>query len=255
MDVIPKRPDRSAKLDNDVTKPTFTPTLAGTYVLALTVNDGKKDSEADSVTITVNAASTNTAPVAVAGTDQYVPVSSTNKITLTGSGSYDNDTGETATLTYKWYLSRPAADTTAVLSSSTATSPTFYASTAGVYVASLVVTDVNGSASTVSQTRVTASTANSPPLANAGVIQTVSGATPLVTLDGSGSTDADGDTITYAWTIQSAPDLNTVTALTDATTVAPSFTPNTPGVYVIKLIVNDGKVSSAAHTVTITKTD
>ena len=117
MDVIPKRPDRSAKLDNDVTKPTFTPTLAGTYVLALTVNDGKKDSEeADSVTITVNAASTNTAPVAVAGTDQYVPVSSTNKITLTGSGSYDNDTGETATLTYKWYLSRPAADTTAVLS-------------------------------------------------------------------------------------------------------------------------------------------
>lgn len=233
-------------------KPTFTPTVSGTYVLSLTVNDGKKSSEPDSITITVNAS--NSAPVAVAGTDQYVPVSSTNKITLNGSGSYDSDTGQTATLTYKWYLSSPAADTTAVLSSSTATSPTFYASSAGVYVASLVVTDANGSASTVSQTRVTASTANSPPVANAGVIQTVSGAT-RVTLDGSASSDADGDTITYAWSIQSAPDLNTVTTLTNATTVAPSFTPNTPGVYVIKLIVNDGKVSSAAHTVTITRAD
>jgi len=234
-------------------KPTFIPTLAGTYVLALTVNDGKKGSEPDPVTITVNAATTNTAPVAVVGSDQYVPVSSTNKITLSGSGSYDSDTGETATLTYKWYLSRPEGDTTAVLSSSTATSPTFYASTAGVYVASLVVTDANGEKSTVSSTRITASTANSPPVANAGVIQSVSGAT-LVTLDGSASTDADGDTITYAWTLQSAPDGNTVTALTDATTAAPSFTPNAVGIYVIKLIVNDGKVNSAAHTVTITRT-
>jgi hypothetical protein len=234
-------------------KPSFQPTAAGSYVLTLTVNDGKKDSEPDPVTITVNAATTNTAPVAVVGPDQYVPVSSTNKITLSGSGSYDNDAGETATLTYKWYLSRPAADTTSTPSPfSTSANPTFYAPTAGVYVASLVVTDANGKDSTVSQTRITASTANSPPVANAGVVRTVSGAT-LVTLDGSGSTDADGDTITYAWTIQSAPDNNTVTVLTDATTVAPSFTPNVPGVYVIKLIVNDGKVNSAAHTVAITR--
>jgi hypothetical protein len=233
-------------------RPTFTPTIAGTYVLALTVNDGKKDSTPDPVTITVNAASTNTPPVAVAGTDQYVPVSSTNKITLNGSASYDSDAGETSTLSYKWYLSRPAADTTTTTSPfSSLTSPTFYASTAGVYVASLVVTDANGKDSAVSTTRVTASTANSPPVANAGVSLTGTVGTE-VTLDGSASTDADGDTITYAWTIQSAPDNNSVTSLTNASTATPSFTPNAVGVYVIKLIVNDGKVSSAAHTVTVT---
>jgi len=231
-------------------RPSFTASAAGTFVLTLTVNDGKKDSAPDVITITVKAS--NSSPVAAAGTDQYVPVSATNKITLTGSASYDSDAGETATLTYKWYLSRPAADTTTTASPfSTSQNPTFYASSAGVYVASLVVTDANGSASAVSQTRVTASTANSPPVANAGVTQSVS-VSASVTLDGSASSDADGDTITYTWTIQSAPDGNTVTALTNPTTAAPSFTPNVVGVYVIKLIVNDGKVDSAAHTVAIT---
>jgi len=233
-------------------KPSFTPTLSGTYVLTLIVNDGKKDSAPDPVTITVNAATSNTAPVAVAGTDQFVPASATNKVTLTGSGSYDSDAGETSSLTYKWYLSRPYTDTTTTASPfSTLQNPTFYAPSVGVYVASLVVTDVNGKDSIVSSTRITASAANSPPVANAGIAKTGSIGT-VVNLDGSASSDADGDTITYAWTIQSAPDSNSVTTLTNPTSAKPSFTPNVAGVYVLKLIVNDGKVNSAAHTVAVT---
>ena len=231
-------------------RPTFNPSAAGTYVLTLTVNDGKKDSAPDPITVTVTAA--NSSPVAVAGTDQYVPVSSANKVTLSSAGSYDPDGDAIA---YRWYLSRPMADTTAELSSSVAASPTFTAAYEGVYVASLVITDVNGNASTVSQTRVTASSANSPPVANAGPKQSISGNT-LVSLDGTSSSDGDGDTLTYAWSIQSKPELSSSTlALTDPTTATPSFTPDVVGVYVIKLVVSDGKVSSAAHTVTIVRTD
>ena len=81
------------------------------------------------------------------------------------------------------------------------------------------------------------------------------GARPKRTARGK-SSDGDGDTLTYAWSIQSKPELSSSTlALTDPTTATPSFTPDVVGVYVIKLVVSDGKVSSAAHTVTIVRTD
>jgi len=51
---------------------------------------------------------------------------------------------------------------------------------------------------------VTAASANSAPVANAGPDQNVATAS-LVTLNGSGSSDADGDTLTYAWSFTSVP--------------------------------------------------
>ena len=235
-------------IDATSPRPSFSASTAYVYVLALTVYDGKKYSSPDPVAITVN--SINSPPTAVAGVDQYVTVSTTNTISLDGSASFDPDKD---TFTCKWWLSSPPEDvTTSNLTGSTTCKPSFRANVAGVYVASLVVTDSKGNTSSVSQTRITASTGNSPPVANAGPLQTVTGAT-LVNLTGAGSTDADaGDVLTYKWTIQSKPDASSSTlALTDATTSTPSFTPDAVGVYVIKLIVNDGKVDSAPHTVTI----
>ena len=91
---------------------------------------------------------------------------------------------------------------------------------------------------------------NSPPVAEAGDGQTVNIITP-VTLDGGGSSDADGgaDITGYAWT-QAAGDTTHVT-LSGANTVTASFTPTVAGVYHFTLTVTDGSAASGTDTVTI----
>ena len=224
-------------------KPTFTPATAGTYVLSLTVSDGKLSSTPDPITITVSAA--NSLPVAVAGADQNVITASV--VTLDGSGSTDAD--KLDVLTYQWSLNRPTGSA-AALSSATAAKPTFTADISGIYVASLIVNDSKASSTNQSLTRVTAAVANSAPVANAGTAQTVTG-TGTVTLSGSG-TDANGDTLTYKWYLTTKP-TSSVATLANSTTAAPTFTPDIVGIYVATLIVNDGKVDSTPTTVTITR--
>ncbi len=90
---------------------------------------------------------------------------------------------------------------------------------------------------------------NSSPVANAGADQT-----PLVndtvTLDGSGSSDVNGDGLTFSWAfISKAPGSQAI--LTDSTTLNPTFMVDVPGDYVVQLIVNDGMVDSVPNTVTI----
>ena len=96
------------------------------------------------------------------------------------------------------------------------------------------------------------SSANISPTANAGTDQNVTIGT-LVTLNGSASSDANGDSLSYSWTLTSKPASSTAT-LTGATSVAPTFTADLAGTYVASLVVNDGQVNSTASTVTITAT-
>lgn len=91
--------------------------------------------------------------------------------------------------------------------------------------------------------------ANVAPVANAGSSRNVYTGT-LVTLDGSGSSDANGDPLTYSWT--GAKPVGISATLSGVNTVAPSFTADIAGSYVITLVVNDGKVNSAPASVTIT---
>lgn len=90
------------------------------------------------------------------------------------------------------------------------------------------------------------------PVADAGSDQNVL-TSETVTLDGTNSTDADGDTLSYLWTILSAPAGSTA-SLSDPALVNPTFTADTDGSYVVQLVVGDGTVTSAADTVTITAT-
>ena len=93
-------------------------------------------------------------------------------------------------------------------------------------------------------------TVNTPPVADAGANQNVTtGST--VTLNGSGSFDADGNPLTYQWSFVSKPSGSSA-ALYDPTAVKPAFTADIDGNYVLSLVVNDGTVNSAADSVTIT---
>jgi hypothetical protein len=91
--------------------------------------------------------------------------------------------------------------------------------------------------------------ANIVPVAFAGGAQNA--ALGLVTVNGGGSSDANGDPITYAWTLTSKPSGSTA-VLTTTTAVTTSFTADMAGSYVVSLTVHDGKVSSSAASVTIT---
>ena len=90
---------------------------------------------------------------------------------------------------------------------------------------------------------------NHPPVANAGPDQTVY-VTNTVTLDGSGSTDVDGNPLTYSWSFVSRP-AGSAAALSDPTAVNPTFVVDKFGDYIVQLIVNDGTVNSAPDTVII----
>jgi RHS repeat-associated protein len=92
--------------------------------------------------------------------------------------------------------------------------------------------------------------ANSPPVAIPGSDRTVSvGST--VQLDGSRSSDADGNPLSYRWILLSTP-AGGETTLSDPTAVKPNFRVLAAGAYVVQLVVNDGRVDSVPRTVTVT---
>ena len=228
---------------------TFNADAAGVYVASLTVNDGKADSVV--TTVTVTATSTNAVPVANSGPNQNVVVSTL--VTLNGAASSDANFDP---LTYKWALVSKPANSVAALTPATLASatPTFTADLAGVYVVTLIVNDGKVD-STPSAVTVTAAAANVAPVANAGTTQTVTRAngSVVVTLNGTGSTDANGDTLTHRWVLTTQPVGSAAALVTaaPASTAQPTFTALIAGVYVATLIVNDGKLDSVPATVVI----
>lgn len=235
------RPGTSAAALSGATTatPSFTPDVEGAYTATLTVSDGQGGSASDSVVITGLLA-----PTANAGPAQLVTTGS--PVTLDGSGSRTSTSGA---LSYAWsFVSQPAGST-ATLAGAATVSPSFVADVTGNYLVGLQVTD---SLATSPQVTVTV-TADRPPVASAGSAQAVLTGT-VVTLDGSASSDADGDTLTYAWTLATRP-AGSAATLGGATTARPTFTPDVAGGYVASLVVNDGRMSSTAATVTVTATN
>ena len=193
-------------------------------------------------------ATTNVAPTANPGPSQNVVVGAV--VSMDGSASKDSDGGS---LTFKWTLIGKPNASAASLTNPTYPNPKFTADFAGNYVVSLVVNDSKVDSSNTSSITVIASAANSAPVANAGPAQTVTRASGTITvsLTAAGSTDANSDTLTYAWTTAYQPPTSSI-ALSSATAVSPTFAATVAGVYVFNLIVNDGKVGSAVATVAIT---
>ena len=231
-----------------------------TYGFTLTVTDDDNATHDDTVTITVNAP-----PKADAGLDQTVAPNVL--VNLDGRGSSDT----TGTFTYAWARSsgedRGTAGDVTLTAKNTAT-PTFTAldldaSAPDVdYGFTLTVTDADGETATA-MVKIRVTPGNLPPVANAGLDQTVASGT-IVTLDGRGSTDPEGRMISYDWRRANgdAGGTGVGVTLSDQTARNPTFTAPTLAVggtevtYIFTLFVTDdaGVASDYPDTVKITVT-
>lgn len=188
--IVSKPSGSSATLSStSESMPSVTTDKVGDYVFSLIVTDSLG---AASLPDEVRISTTNSKPIADAGPDQAVIALGTT-IQLNGSQSYDPD-GDG--LTYSWTLSQTPTGSAATLSSASAIAPTFTAEVQGTYIATLVVMDTNGAFSDPDS--LTVSFTNVKPVANGGGNQAGS-VGQVIQLNGSRSSDANGDRLTYHW--------------------------------------------------------
>jgi large repetitive protein len=221
--------------DPKVAKPTFNVTATDFEVVLtfqLIVNDGTEDSKPDTVKITVK---TDKQPIANAGLDR--DVGGESQVTLDGSKSSDP---EGKKLTYQWkQTSGPSVE----LSDPKVAKPTFKApattTTDKALEFQLIVND--GTSDSKPDTVKITVKANRAPVANAGPDKTVNEGNDVI-LDGSKSTDPDGNDLSYEWkqisgtgvTIKYSKEVQAVFR-------APDISKST--VLTFQLTVNDGKLS------------
>lgn len=185
----------------------------------------------------------NTAPSAVATASASVIVGAT--VTLNGSSSSDAD-GDN--LTFSWTMLSQPSGSGASLTGASASTATFEADAIGTYVFELQVSD--GTDTAADTVQVMAS--NTVPSPSAMPADTTVAMGDTVDLDGSGSFDMDGHTLTYSWALES-PSGSSAT-LSDPTSETPSFEADMAGDYLAILTVNDGW-SSAEDTAMVTAID
>ncbi len=189
----------------------------------------------------------NHAPVADAGANAEAQVG--QLAALDGSASSDED-GDP--LDYTWRIVSHPSSSSAALIDAAGADPEFVPDVTGRYEFGLVVSD--GAADSPEDTvELTVTEANGGPVANAGPDQTVTvGA--AVALDGSSSSDPEGDRLQFAWTLLTRPS-GSVATLSSSTSAAPRFTANVTGTYEVTLTVTDGAETSAADSVRIVATE
>lgn len=234
--IIDKPLGSLASLDaSDIVNPWFTPDILGDYTIQLTVTDA---SGAVSRVDTLSVNSYNTAPVADAGADQQ-PISLNSVIELgtdPSGQSYDVD-GDT--LSYFWQITRKPTGSAATLSDPFSGTPTFQADLYGSYQVDLVVSDLW---SVSAPDSVIVSFENVAPIAVASASQSRQ-VSDEIFLDGSGSSDANGDPLTCHWSFTAKPE-GSAAEMEDSDAMTTRFVADLPGTYAVTLSVSDGLLSS-----------
>ena len=258
--------------DQGTAMPSLIPDCDGLYVVSLVVSDGLQDSEPDYCS--VDSRSDNAPPVAESGMGGNLPPCAENPFRLSGWESYDPD-GDP--MTYSWsVVSAPIGADPEVygFEDDTAVGPYFTWDKAGAWSFQLQVSDgVQTSSPDVVTYIIGGEGSNNSPTANAGENQSISVDAPCsyvdgewvcepcpeasVTVDGTNSTDPDGDTLNFSWS-ESSGDLSwsgTTTPVTDLIFPTREITYGSTETieYDVSLDVSDCGLSDDAH-ITVTYT-
>ena len=220
-----------------------------TFTLTVTNSHGETASDTTNVTLTF----VNRQPLCEAGEERSIAETtngSATHITLDGSRSSDP---EEAPLTYFW---RQTGGPSVTLDDAHSATPHFSAPDVGVdgetLTFTLTVTDSHGkTASDTTTTKITF--VNTPPISSAGSDHAVY-ENDTVTLNGSGSSDPDGDPLTYFWRQTGSPSVT----LDDAHSATPHFSAPDVGVggatltFALTVTDSHGETSSDITTATVT---
>lgn len=214
--------------------------VEGVYTFELTVEDNNNLTSGTSITVTVNRAPLP--PIANAGSDKSITLPS-NSVTLDGSAS---EAGSEGIGSYQWTkISGPSGE---LITSAESVQPTISNLKEGIYTFELKITDNIGEVSTA-QVAVTVHPAPLPPIADAGVAQTIILPLDTVKLNGSASSPMSGILKSFSWTKLSGPSGSVIESSDSVITVVRNLS---QGVYSFELKVKDSNGNSSISVVTIT---
>lgn len=212
---------------------TVTGLAEGSYMFRLVVTDNNGATGYDTVVVNVTPAPPNVPPVANAGNDQSIQLP-VNSVNLSGAASGDAD----GTISgYAWSKVSGPAQFNISNANSVNTSVTNLV--AGTYAFRLVVTDNNGATdddTVIVNVAPAPPPPNIPPVANAGSDHSIQLPANIASLDGSASTDADGNIVTYSWTKVSGPAQYSIANAANASTIVSNLV---EGTYTFRLVVTD----------------
>lgn len=181
-------------------------------------------------------------PVAAISTSSTVGKG--NQVTLSPQGSNSSDG---RLLNYYWTLKSKPEGSTATITNPYLVSPSFIADVYGTYEVTLKVDNGIKESDEVSAVIVAE---NHAPIANAGTDQIYTvGST--VRLNGSASTDVDGDVLAFNWQWIEKPE-GSIALLSSGTDVKPTFVADKEGIYLLSLVVSDYDTSSEPQVVEFT---
>ena len=187
----------------------------------------------------------NQPPIALAGPDVTItlPIDS---VMLDGSNSSDPD-GKIST----WQWTKVSGPASSTIVNATAVTTTVKHLKVGVYQFELKVTDDKGASAkdTMMITVNSIATSKHPPIACAGIDQSITLPTNSVTLNGSCSTDPDNNITNYVWTKIAGPATYNITS---PNTVQTPVTNLTVGVYQFELKVTDADALIDRDTMMVT---
>lgn len=213
----------------------FVPDVAGAYEIALTVTDKAGAAARDTVKLVTDEGLT----IANAGPDQKAALGET-----VFTDAFASIQTQGRPLASAWQIvSAPAASAAALsdgaLSTPKATGRQLLTPlVAGQYLLAVNVTG-GGSSSTDTVLVSTGPNANAAPQPYAGADKFIL-AGEAVVMDASRSTDADGDSLSYRWSIQSSP-VGSAASISTPSLPKALLSTDLAGDYVVQLSVSDGK--------------